>query len=374
MNITYITNFPSIDVKYWSGLVYYMAKNLENRADVEYITGLKEPWPLSLRIKNKLYGRSKIYRADRSPEICKGYALQILRQLKQSTDIVFSPSTLPLSYLDVNKPKVFYTDATFASMINYYFTNLSTQYVREGMKTEQLSLDSCKLAIFSSQWAADSAIRDYNTDPSKIRIVPFGANLPPQNLGLEDIKKIVEKRDSRTCQLLFLGVEWHRKGGDIAIEAVKYLNESLNLPAELHIVGINDLSVGDLPPYIINHGRISKGTPEGVRKIEDLITQSHFLFIPSRADCTPVVFSEAMSYGVPCVSSNTGGIPSILNEDNGIMLPSGIAPEEYAKRIYEAFTDNKIYGELALSAFNDYKTRLNWDVAMGKVVKYMEEL
>jgi hypothetical protein len=56
------------------------------------------------------------------------------------------------------------------------------------------------------------------------------------------------------------------------------------------------------------------------------------------------------------------------------MLQSGIDPKEYAKRIYETFTDSKGYNELALSAFNDYKTRLNWDVAMGKVVKYMEEL
>lgn len=376
MNITYITNFPSIDVKYWSGLIYYMAKSLEREAAVEYITGLEENWPLSLKIKNRIHGGSKIYRADRSPEICKGYARQILKQLKQTTDIIFSPSTTILSYLETNKPKVIYTDATFASMINYYnyFTNLSSQYIKEGMRTEQLSLDSCKLAIFSSQWAADSAIRDYNTDPSKIRIVPFGANLPQQNLTLDDIKEIVKKRDSHICKLLFLGVEWHRKGGDIAIEAVKYLNENLNLPAELHIVGIDDLSVGDLPPYIINHGRISKGTPEGVKRIEDLITQSHFLFIPSRADCTPVVFSEAMSYGLPCVSSDTGGIPSILNEGNGIMLQLGINPEEYAKQIYETFTDNKKYGELALSAFNDYKTRLNWDVAMGKVIKYMKEL
>lgn len=376
MNITYITNFPSIDVKYWSGLIYYMAKSLEQEAAVEYITGLEESWPLSLKLKNKIYGRNKIYRADRSPEICKGYARQILKQLKQSTNIVFSPSTTVLSYLDTNKPKVIYTDATFASMIDYYnyFSNLSTLYTKEGMKTEQLSLDSCKLAIFSSQWAADSAIRDYNTDPSKVRVVPFGANLPTQHLALEDIKEIVKKRGSHTCRLLFLGVEWHRKGGDIAIEAVKYLNENLNLPAELHIVGIDDLPVGDLPPYIVNHGLISKATPEGVKRIEDLITQSHFLFIPSRADCTPVVFSEAMSYGVPCVSSNTGGIPSILNEGNGIMLQSGIDPAEYARKIYDIFTDNGGYSELALSAFNDYKTRLNWDVAMSKVVKYMKEL
>lgn len=376
MNITYITNFPSIDVKYWSGLVYYMAKSLEEKTPVDYITGLKEDWPLSLKLKNKWYGRNKVYRADRSPEICKSYADQILQQLKQSTDIVFSPSTTILSYLKTNKSKVFYTDATFASMIDYYdyFKNLSPKYIEEGMKTEQLALDSAKLAIYSSQWAADSAICDYGTDPSKIRIVPFGANLPEQQLTLDDIKSIVKKRDNEVCKLLFLGVEWHRKGGDIAIEAVKYLNENLGLKAELHIVGIENLPVADLPPYIINHGRISKGTTEGVKKIEDIITQSHFLFIPSRADCTPVVFSEAMSYGVPCISSDTGGIPSILNENNGIMLQCGIAPEEYAKQIYNAYTDNNRYNELALGAFNDYETRLNWNVATDKVVKYMKEL
>lgn len=376
MNITYITNFPSIDVKYWSGLIYYMAKSLEEKTAVEYITGLTEDWPLSLKLKNKLYGKNKVYRADRSPEICKGYAKQIEKQLKQSADIVFSPSTTVLSYLDTNKPKVFYTDATFASMIDYYdyFKNLSPQYIKEGTKAEQLGIDSAGLAIYSSQWAADSAIRDYGADPSRIRIVPFGANLPPEQLNLEDIKDIVKKRDSHICKLLFLGVEWHRKGGDIAIDAVKYLNEVLNQPAELHIVGIDDLPVNDLPPYIINHGRISKGTPEGVKKIEHLITESHFLFIPSRADCTPVVFSEAMSYGVPCVSSDTGGIPSILNDENGLMLRSGSTPAEYAKQIYTVYADNISYNELTLSAFNDYKTRLNWDVAMNKVVRYMKEI
>lgn len=376
MNITYITNFPSIDVKYWSGLVYYIAKGLESKASVKYITDLKEDWPLSLKLKSKLCGRNKIYRYDRSPEICKGYARQIEQQMTQSSGILFSPSTTILSYLNTDKPKVFYTDATFASMIDYYdyFKNLSPRYIKEGMEAEQLAIDSSSLAIYSSQWAADSAIRDYGADPSKIRIVPFGANLPPLNIGLEDIKGFVDKRDPRVCKLLFLAVEWYRKGGDIAVEAVKYLNENLNQPAELHIVGIDNLPVGDLPPYIINHGRVSKATPEGVKKIEDLITQSHFLFIPTRADCTPVVFSEAMSYGLPCVSTDTGGVSSIVNDENGILLASKSSPDEYAKQIYQVYNQRNIYNELALSAFDDYKTRLNWDTAMDTVVQYMKDL
>lgn len=376
MIITYVTNFPSTDIKHWSGTVHFMATNLAKYSNVDYITGLQEDWTFSLKAKNKLYGRNKIYRADRSPEFGKSYARQISEQLNPTTDILFSHSSTLMSYLKTNKHKVIYTDATFASMINYYdyFSNLSQQYIKEGNQMEQLSLDSSSLAIYSSQWAADSAIKDYNADRDKVRIVPFGANISTQKISLEEIKDILKKRRTDVCKILFLGVDWFRKGGDIAIDAVRYLNEELRQPAELHIVGIDDLPVENLPPYIINHGRISKATPEGMKKVEDLILQSHFLFIPSRADCTPIVFSEAMSYGVPCVSAATGGIPSIVNQSNGIILSPQVEPKDYAQQIYKTFEDKSYYNELALSAYHDFESRLNWDTAMKTIVSYMKEL
>lgn len=376
MNVTYVTNFPSIDIKHWSGTVHFQATSLAKYANVDYITDLHEDWTFSLKVKNRLYGRNKIYRADRSPEFGKNYAKQILPQLNPAADILFSHSTTLMSYLKTDKHKVIYTDATFASMINYYnyFSNLSDQYIKEGTRMEQLSLDTSSLAIYSSQWAADSAIRDYNTDPDKVKIVPFGANISTQKLSFDDVKEAVKRRDENVCKILFLGVEWFRKGGDITVEAVKYLNEELHQPAELHIVGIDDLAIENLPPYIVNHGRISKATPEGMKRIEDLILQSHFLFTPSRADCTPIVFSEAMSYGVPCVSAATGGIPSIVNDTNGIILSPDVEPKDYAERIYKTFNDKKYYNELALSAYNDFETRLNWDTAMKTIVGYMKEI
>jgi glycosyltransferase involved in cell wall biosynthesis len=353
-----------------------MATSLAKYTQVDYITNLQEDWNFFLKIKNRLWGWNHIYRADRSPEIGKSYARQILTQLNPATDILFSHSSTLMSYLETNKHKVIYTDATFASMINYYdyFTNLSRQYIKEGNRMEQRSLDTCSLAVYSSQWAADSAIRDYNVNPDKVKIVPFGANISTNPLSLSEIKAVLGKRESSVCRILFLGVDWFRKGGDITIGAVKYLNEELHLPAELHIVGIDDLPVENLPPYIVNHGRISKATPEGMKRVENLIMQSHFLFVPSRADCTPIVFSEAMSYAVPCVSTKTGGIPSIVNGTNGIILPLDAAPKDYAEQLYKAFSTKSLYNELALSAYNDFVTRLNWDTAMKTITGYLKEL
>lgn len=377
MKLTFVSKYPSLDMKNWSGTEYFTAKSLEKQGcEMDYITGLEDEINLSVRIKSKLYGRNKKYWIKRSPEVGKGYARQVLQQMQPSSDIIFSPGTEPIAYLETNKPKVFYTDATFSSMIGYYdwFDNLSLKTIKEGMRMEQRAIDTCSLAIYASDWAAESAIKDFNAYPEKVKVVPLGANIST-DLSIDDIKSLIERRDTRKCKILFMGVEWYRKGGDIVVQAVQYLNDVLKLPTELHIVGIDDLPLNNLPAYIYNHGRINKATPEGLKKIEDLISQSHFLFVPSRAEAYGLVFCEAMVFGVPCISTNTGGIPTIVKNDvNGAILEKYSEPKEYAEKIYSIFNDKNYYEELSLLAFHDYKTRLNWDAAGRTIMRYLREL
>lgn len=69
--------------------------------------------------------------------------------------------------------------------------------------------------IFSSNWAKQDTIKYYGVAANKIHVLPFGANLDDKYIehGMGDIIKI-----------LFVGVEWKRKGTDLAIECVKILN------------------------------------------------------------------------------------------------------------------------------------------------------
>ena len=45
-----------------------------------------------------------------------------------------------------------------------------------------------------------------------------------------------------------------------------------------------------------------------------------------------------------------------------------------SEKIIEITKDRNIYNELALSSYNEYKTRLNWDVSCKKVKNLLEEL
>ncbi|MFB8791754.1 MAG: hypothetical protein U7123_23650 [Potamolinea sp.] len=276
MRIAYVTNYNAQDIRNWSGSGYYIARSLEKQSiSVEYIGSLKEKFGLPLKAKQYLYNYllknlpHQRYLRDRDPIILKHYAQQISGKLSNiNPDIVFSPGTVPLAYLECKQPIVFWTDCTFSGMIDFYpeFSNLSQETIRNGNTVESLALNKCSLAIFSSDWAAQTAINDYQVSPEKVKVVPFGANIECDRND-SDIRTIVDSRPTNKCQLLFLGVNWYRKGGDIALKVAKELNK-IGLDTELTIVGCLPEVDEPLPKFVKYMGFISKSTQEGQKETQ----------------------------------------------------------------------------------------------------------
>lgn len=181
-------------------------------------------------------------------------------------------------------------------MVDFYpgFSNFCTETITSGNKAEQLALSQCRLAVYSSDWAAATTLQYYNVAPSKIKVVPFGANIEC-NRTLTDTNNIIENKNFDVCNLLFLGVDWHRKGGSRALKVASLLNQR-GVKTELHIVGCNPPN--NLPGFVKCHGFVSKKTKQGLRYLEKLLSKSHFLILLSIAKCVAVVFAEASSFGL----------------------------------------------------------------------------
>lgn len=379
MKIGYITTYDATDVNNWSGLGYYISKALKEQfEEFYYIGNLREKYSTLFKFKTVIskYIFNKNYLRRREPIILRSYAHQVGEELSGvKIDIVFSPTTLPIAYLEIDRPIVFWTDATFAGMIDFYpnFSNLGEETVKNGNAMEKSALDRCRLAIYSSEWAAQTAINYYEIDPSKVKIVPFGANIHC-NRNFGDIRKIVNSRPSNKCKLLFLGVDWLRKGGDMAFKIAKELNKS-GLETELTIAGCQPTIEKPVPNFVRSLGFISKSTEKGSKKINDLLAESHFLILPSRAEAFGIVFCEANSFGVPCLSTNVGGIPTVIKDGlNGKLFSKDANITEYCTYISNLFLNYSQYKNLALSSFNEYQSRLNWSVAGHSVKKLLMEL
>ncbi|MEO1100149.1 MAG: glycosyltransferase family 4 protein [Bacteroidota bacterium] len=232
---------------------------------------------------------------------------------------------------------------------------------------EKLAIQKSEFAIYSSHWAAQTAIDYYHADPAKVRVIPFGANIE-SNFTHSDIKELIDARPSTVCKLLFIGVDWFRKGGDKALEVAKALNLA-GLQTELTLVGCGPDQELPLPGFVKSLGYISKFTQAGQDKVSQLIAESHFLILPTLADCSPIVLCEANAFGVPCLTTNVGGIPTIIHPgSNGQMFDATSSSDSYCDYITHLFSNYSLYKELALSSFEEYKTRLNWAQA-GTLLK-----
>jgi glycosyltransferase involved in cell wall biosynthesis len=382
MKIAYVTTYNAQSLtgsSEWSGSGYYISQSLKNQGmHLEHLGPLKEKpiFRIVQKCKRGYYKffQNTYYEKDADLLVLKDYAYQISKKLAAApSDVVFSATIRPIVYLDCRQPIVFWADATCTGLVNFYpqYSNLCQESLERWHMMEKLALEKCKLAIYASDWAAQTAIEYYSADPAKVKVVPFGANIDScRSLG--EIKDLIEARPSNRCKLLFLGVDWYRKGGDVALKVAEELN-NLGLATELTVVGCKPILEEALPNFVKPLGFISKSTATGKEKINQLIAESHFLILPSRAECYGVVFCEANSFGVPCISRKVGGIPTIIKPNiNGNLFDLNAGISEYCDYIIDLFADYSNYKELALSAFHEYESRLNWRVAGRKVKDLLE--
>jgi glycosyltransferase involved in cell wall biosynthesis len=378
MKIAYATTFDGRDVLNWSGTPFYMSEALQQAGvAVEYVGSLKRRLPPGFKLKqiwNKFVSGQR-----ESPRFntvaAKYYSAQVDERIKDlNVQAVVSPLINPIAYLECKQPVVLWTDALYAGLIGFYspFANHSAASIRQGNKITSACLERVDLAIFCSDWAARSATELYGISPHKVKVVPFGANIRIQHT-LADIRTIIQQRSRTTLKFLFLGKHWDRKGGNIVFNVVKALHAA-GQPVELHFVGCQPPKEEIIPPYIHCHGFISKRTPEGVARITQLLHDSHFLFVPSRAEAYGIVFCEANAYGLPCLTSYVGGIPTVVKDNiNGMTFALDAPVSRYCDYILDLMRDYSRYEALALSAFNEYQTRLNWDSAVRTVKNLITE-
>ena len=342
--------------------------------DIDYIGDLdREHRSRALsRVRGALTAETRRHRVDRVPRDLRTYARQVERRLDPRDDLVITPSTLPVAYLDCTQPIVIWADATFASMLDFYpeFMELGRVQVRNGHRVERDALERCSLAVYSSEWAARSAVRDYGIDKAKVKVIPFGANLESGE-DRDAIKALVAAREG--CRLLFLGVDWIRKGGPLAVQITESLR-ARGIDAHLDVVGCNP-DLDPKPEYVTIHGYVRPGPGGTPDVIERLFRQARFLVVPTRAECFGIVFCEASSFGVPSVTTATGGVPSAVRDDvNGYALSPDAVADHYADRIQPLIDDHTAYRALALSAYDEFRSRLNWRSACRALRGSVESL
>ncbi len=357
------------DRKSWSGTNFQLFRALQRV--FEDVVFVEIPRTRMMERTHGLVNRVKSFLGDHG-EVIQSVPMSILygREYRKAIvaagcDVVFAPAaSTEIAYLNSPVPVVYLTDTTFEAMVDYYYPKSEVHPVShwQANNIEGRALNRASAVIFSNDWARKSAIEHYRADPRKMNVIPFGANLdnvPPSdqlNHGSKD----------GVCRLLFVGRDWKRKGGRIALDA-------FNLLAAKHGESNFELTIVGCAPSepvekqgltIIPH--IDKNKPGGLERIEGLYRNADIFLLPTQAECSAVAFCEAAAYGLPVITTDTGGTSTIVADDvTGALLPLESGPEQFAAKIDALWHDPNL-GSMRAKARQRYDEMLNWNSWVSK--------
>ncbi|MEW6493664.1 MAG: glycosyl transferase, partial [Cyanobacteriota bacterium] len=194
-----------LDRNAWSGTLYSMQKALKAREiEVVYLGELKQA-SFAEKVLRRIWKKNQRLKIGSPDYIAKykKFAEIAQRKLAQTPcDVIFAPvAAAELTFFETDIPIIYLSDATFKLYSQYYSLNLDQQETEGSENREIIANAKASKIIFSSQWAANSAIADYGVDVDKIAVFPFGANLdaPPA------AKEVFLQRNASSCRLLFVG-------------------------------------------------------------------------------------------------------------------------------------------------------------------------
>lgn len=197
-----------------------------------------------------------------------------------------------------------------------------------------------KILILGKYWS--EFIGGLVDDVTKVNVV-YNAVAVPANYEYSVESKTI----------LFLGAISKRKGIDILLEALKQKASILESNYNVKIYGpdidgniVQRIDEADLSNWVSYCGWLDKDNKPKVLK------NTAINVLPSYNEGLPMTILEAMSYGIPSITTSVAAIPEAVNNDNGIVINAGDV-EELANALEKMCADNSYRFNLSKRAYAD---------------------
>lgn len=184
-------------------------------------------------------------------------------------------------------------------------------------RTERANLAHARHVMVPSPHTRDMLIDRYDVPADRITVARPGTDRPAQGATPQDPPLI-----------LSVGILHPRKGHDVLIAALAALAD---LDWRAVIVGNpwDAAHVADLQAQIAASGldgRLELAGRVEADRLADLYGQASIFALATRYEGYGIVFDEALSHGLPIVSTRAGAVPGTVPADAGLLVAPDDAP------------------------------------------------
>lgn len=263
-----------------------------------------------------LYGWA-ILRHRRTVAPCFYYTPYIFRQIRRlllahlagrSGEFAFTVSTQSLFDAHLaGVPHFIYTDHTHLANLRSPTFHRAFLATEKWIALEREVYQRATRIFVMGENTRVSLIDQYGCAPDRIRCVYAGSHIDTTPVPLEN-------DGYRNRTVLFVGIDWERKGGPELVAAFERLLARIP-DARLRIVGASPKIAH---PQIEILGRVP------LDRVKQLITQASVLCLPSRFEPFGIAVLEAFALKVPAVVTRIGALEYLVADgETGRVVPPG---------------------------------------------------
>lgn len=208
-------------------------------------------------------------------------------------------------------------------------------------------LADTRVLVQASDIAADIS-QDFPGLDTDLAVLGNGVEIPDETAGGEGI--------------LFVGRLAPMKGVDTLLRAMEGIDAPLTIvgdgPERDRLVGLAD----DLDIEVNFEGRIP---PE---EVDEYYRDAAVFCLPSTGEeGLPNVVLEAMSWGLPCVTTDSGGLPSLIEDrERGFVVPQG-DPPGLRDRLRRLLDSQELREDIGLNAREYVTANHSWEVIVDRL-------
>jgi len=211
-----------------------------------------------------------------------------------------------------------------------------------------------------SEHLRQSFISDFGVPPERVVCLGAGVNLDTLPPDRPD-----KKYD--TGQVLFIGVDFLRKGGAELLKA--FANVKARHPAAvLHVVGPKSPPPPGLPMDGVQwHGKLRKEVADEAARLEGLFANCSFFVLPSLYEPFGIAPAEAMMHSIPAIVSGAWALGETVEDGiTGLHVPPGDA-EAMAAAMNRLLDDPSLCRQLGQAGRRGALERFTWQGVVARL-------
>ena len=234
---------------------------------------------------------------------------------------------------------------------------------------DRLTAPLVTLYISNSDAGKESRIKREKFPPEKIKVIHNAIELNHIKLSeseKNDLKNQIGIFPKDSPIVLTIANLRNMKGHKDIVDSIIKIKEELP-DIKFIFVGRDD-SNGDILQYAqdrdVDKYILFEGYQEDVSKYYNI---ADMFLLPSYWEGCPASILEAMSYGLPVIATDVGGIPEVIkNHETGLLINSG-HPNEISDAIIKLKNDEHLKNTIIKNQENELEKRFNIEIMVKEI-------